>query len=618
MASYAVAATPPSTAGRRDGKYWHMPVYPQHQLQPLCMSPSPSPWVDAPPTPQDSQASACHSPRQSPRTLPALLAENISTPALEPENENETDYLDDDFEEDNILISNGNAAMTASLRRSQPTLITIGPKIVGRESREIRIHQDTREPRENWDNTQNKENTQIKEHKNNREIRMQQWLSEIPAPVTPQERYIQGLNPAVDHPLHPRPLRAHPVPSRQARYLSSTELSIEDDDLSAECEKLTIAGSDKENATIRNRLQSLDASENIKPAAAMASKKRQVSEDSMEAAGARKRTKLLDPVRRFSQRLSSSLALSGVPEYERRDSGNSDDLSPEDLARQSEQLYKFSKLRRVPTGQSRLSFSKPSYGSLRSQGTNTLRRMMSSKMTLPMTPPERDSNVEFWTEGRPDMIVNVAFIGDARVGKTALIKRLVHGSFPQTYSPSDLQEQTLRLVVDGTRVQLNLSEGGSGRDPHQPSILALGWYSVVVLCYDISQQTTLQSLQKYRNEIAMYEENSTVIMAGLKKDARHRLPPLQLSFMEQPVQVERETANDVAMKLGCANYFECSSLSSCDGVDGLFDFVVQSGVDLQRARNKTMARFRFERSVDKGMTKIAEGVRSLFTFHGSS
>ena len=39
----------------------------------------------------------------------------------------------------------------------------------------------------------------------------------------------------------------------------------------------------------------------------------------------------------------------------------------------------------------------------------------------------------------------------------------------------------------------------------------------------------------------MYEENSTVIVAGLKKDARRRLPPLQLSFMEEPVQVERET-----------------------------------------------------------------------------
>ena len=388
--------------------------------------------------------------------------------------------------------------MTASLRRSQPTLITIGPKIAGRQSREIQIHQDTSEPHEHKE--KDTQNTQNKENKNNREVRMQQWLSEIPAPMTPQERYIQGLNPAVDHPLHPRPLRAHPVPPRQARYLSSTELSIENDNLSAECEKLTIAGSDKENAAIRSRLKSLDASENNKPVAAMASKKRQVSEDATEGIGSRKRTKLLDPVRRFSQRLSSSLALSGVSEYERRDSGNSDDLSPEDLARQSEQLYKFSKLRRVPTGQSRLSFSKPSYGSLRSQGTSTLRRMMSSKMTLPMTPPERDGSAEFWTEGRPDMIVNVAFIGDARVGKTALIKRLVHGTFPQTYAASDLQEQTMRLVVDGSRVQLNLAEGGSGRDPHQPSILALGWYSVVVLCYDISQQTSLQSLQKVRQD----------------------------------------------------------------------------------------------------------------------
>ncbi len=127
------------------------------------------------------------------------------------------------------------------------------------------------------------------------------------------------------------------------------------------------------------------------------------------------------------------------------------------------------------------------------------------------------------------------------------------------------------------------------------------------------------------------------MLAGLKKDARHRLPPLQLSFVEEPAQVDAEAvrikrfdpqslnspltclqAKMAAMAMRCSNYFECSSLSSCEGVDDLFDYIVHSGVDLQRSRNKTMSRFRFERSVDKGMTKIAEGVRSLFTFHGSS
>lgn len=137
----------------------------------------------------------------------------------------------------------------------------------------------------------------------------------------------------------------------------------------------------------------------------------------------------------------------------------------------------------------------------------------------------------------------------------------------------------------------------------------------------------------------MYEENSVVVLAGLKKDARRRLPPLQLTFVEDAVQVapdkvsERYSVNltarwsndadvlqgmDAALKLGCTEYFECSSLSSCEGIDGLFDYIVQSGVEVQKNRNKMMSRFRFERTVDKGMTKIAEGVRSIFTFHGSS
>lgn len=116
----------------------------------------------------------------------------------------------------------------------------------------------------------------------------------------------------------------------------------------------------------------------------------------------------------------------------------------------------------------------------------------------------------------------------------------------------------------------------------------------------------------------MYEENSVVVLAGLKKDARRRLPPLQLTFVEDVVQVTPDKGMDAALKLGCTEYFECSSLSSCEGIDDLFDYIVQSGVEVQKARNKTMSRFRFERTVDKGMTKIAEGVRSIFTFHGSS
>ncbi|CAK7198010.1 hypothetical protein SEUCBS139899_000666 [Sporothrix eucalyptigena] len=557
MAGYAAQTTPPTTADRKKDTILGR----QH---PLAMNPSP--WAEPPPTPQDSLASPC----QTPPTSPSLhLAEPVSpSPAM----------LEED---DNILMhDSGTAAQTARLRRSTPTLITIGPK-VGRENR------------------------------------MQHWLSEIPPPVSPQERYIQGLNPAVDHPLHPRPLRA--VAPRQARYLSSTEITG-DDSLSVECEKLAIDVSDKENAMIRNRLKALEtahASSNAPVTeTGLGTKKRHMAEDSTEGVLARKRTRLLDPVRRFSQRLSSSLALSGS-EDERRDS-QSEDLSPEDLAKQSEMLYRFGGLSKTPSSSLRSSFSRRTNSTFRSQSSGTIRRIMSSKLAPPMTPPSGDGQVGFWTEGRPDMIVNVAFIGDARVGKTALIKRLVYGTFPQTYSPSSIQEHTVRLVIDGARVQLNLSEGGSGRDPREPSILALGWFSVVVLCYDVGHYSSLESLHKYRNDIAIYEENSVVILAGLKKDARRRLPPLQLTFMEDSVQVSPDKGKEAARKLGCADYFECSSLSSCEGIDDLFDYVVQSGVEFQKNRNKTMSRFRFERSVDKGMTKIAEGVRSLFTFHGSA
>ena len=200
MASYAEQTTPPTTADRKKDT-----VLARRHL----LSMSPSPWTEPPPTPQDSLASPC----QTPPTSPGLqLAEPVSpTPAM----------LEED---DNISLDlSGNAARTTLLRRSTPTLITIGPK-AGRDNR------------------------------------MQHWLSEIPPPVSPQERYIQGLNPAADHPLHPRPLRA--VAPRQAQSLGNTGITSDDSfspfsPFSPKCEQMAIDVPDKENAMIQNRLKEM-------------------------------------------------------------------------------------------------------------------------------------------------------------------------------------------------------------------------------------------------------------------------------------------------------------------------------------------------------------------------
>ncbi|CAK7272743.1 hypothetical protein SEPCBS119000_005284 [Sporothrix epigloea] len=483
-------------------------------------------------------------------------------------------------EDDSVPVySSGDAVRTTLLRRSTPTLITIGPKA-------------------------------------DRQNRMQHWLAEIPPPVSPQERYIQGLTSAVDHPLHPRPLCA--AAPRQARHPDSVD--IDDRSLPLEYQKPAIDVSDKENAMARDRLKGLGVARPASKLPAEApnqKRKRQLVEDIDEKDPGRKRTRLLDPVRRLSQRLSSSLSLTPGADDEAHDR-HGNNPSPKGFARHSESLYRLGGLSKTSSIRMRLSLSRQSSSSFNSHGPDATTRNTSPNLVALSKSPSLEGLSGFWTEGRPDMIINVAFMGDARVGKTALIKRLVYGTFPQTYSPSSIQEHTIRIIVDGARVQLNLSESGSARDSREPSILALGWFSVVVLCYDIGSHSTLASLHKFRNDVAMYEENSVVILAGLKKDARRRLPPLKLTFVEDVVQVTQDKGKEAAKKLRCNDYFECSSLSSCEGIDDLFGYIIQSGVELQKQRSKTMSRFRFERSVDKGMTKIAEGVRSIFTFRSSA
>ncbi|OAA57642.1 Ras family GTP-binding protein rho1p [Niveomyces insectorum RCEF 264] len=558
---YTSQGTPPPSVDRQLAK---------HPLQPLCASPSP--WVAAPPTPQESQASGGQGSPVSPN-LWGAVPPSTPTPADDP-----------------MCAARGGggggggglATPTANApQHMHPIYAAIGPKV-------------------------------------RQDVRMQQWLSEIPVPMTPQERYLQGLNPNVDHPLHPRPLQV--PPGRQLRYLNNVAIPDDKAALSFENERPTTSDLDKENAAVEAKVFSSGAAVIVdnKPSqkSVQNTKKRQILEEHADSALARKRTRILDPVRRFSQRVSFSLALSPLPEDDGTRDGRSADLSPEDVAKQNELIYQPSRLIQPSKGSVRKLSGR--YGTLRSLGSSSVRRMISSKSTAGLAVPKREDAVGSWADGRPDLIVNVAFIGDGRVGKTALIRRLVHGTFPPSYSPSDVQEKTIRLTVDGLRVQLNLSEGGSGRNPGEPSILALGWFSVVVLCFDVGDQSSLSNLQKYRNDVAIYEENSVVVLAGLRKDSRRRLPPLQLAFSNEPTQVAADDGKEAAKILRCANYFECSSLGSCEGVDDLFDFIVHSGVQLQKTREQKMSRFRFEESVDKGMAKIADGVRSLFLFRGNA
>lgn len=525
----------------------------------------PTSWA-APPTPQDSLAS-----KSAPPSPPAPQYIPPSTPSRE----------------EGAFFGTGTAAVMAATA----TLATLAtPEQTPPSPRRTRAR-----------------NSSVGSH--TRDSRMQQWLTDIPPTISPQERYLQGLDPKVDHPLHPLPLK---LPAGRQSRLAGVGA---DYDL---FKSMDLDAEDKENGCLEQPLHPGSDHNVLNDTAPMEGKKRHMLEEHPDGALGRKRARLFDPVRRFSQKLST-LSMSPALEQHSSTPRRSASISLEDAARQSSQLYRFSQLEKQPSHRNslRMSLSRHS-GSLRASGSVALRRMLQKAPTSPAPAPVNTGPAEAWTEGRADMIINVAFIGDAQVGKSALIRRLVHGTFRESYVPSEIQEQSIRLKVGESRVQLNLSEAGSARDPRQPSLLALGWFSVVVLCFDIGSQSSLEALKKYRHEIAMYEENSVVILAGLKKDARHRLPPLHLTYVEDTAQVSTEEGQEAAARLYCHDYFECSSLGPCDGMDDFFEYIVRSGVELHRMRDKKMARFRLEHSVDKGMSRIADGVRSLFLFPGSS
>jgi len=59
--------------------------------------------------------------------------------------------------------------------------------------------------------------------------RIMQWLNGIPDPISPQERYLQGINPSADHPLHPHP----PEPTAEETGIKAHKAVVSPEELFA-------------------------------------------------------------------------------------------------------------------------------------------------------------------------------------------------------------------------------------------------------------------------------------------------------------------------------------------------------------------------------------------------
>ncbi|ROV93013.1 hypothetical protein VPNG_09425 [Cytospora leucostoma] len=187
--------------------------------------------------------------------------------------------------------------------------------------------------------------------------------------------------------------------------------------------------------------------------------------------------------------------------------------------------------------------------------------------------------------------LRVAFIGDGRCGKTALIHRFTTGTFlgSQHIFNSASNPYTMQLTapmeVDNYQATLELWDVSSHLNPIQINPLKMSFFHAVVICFDIKDEANLKSVvDKWQHEPKVFCTGAPVILLGLKSDLRPAYPTLKLRFLEEEDEPTAATVGQgdlTAREIDAAAYFECSAKTG-EGVVDFFESMVRIAVNGQR------------------------------------
>ena len=138
----------------------------------------------------------------------------------------------------------------------------------------------------------------------------------------------------------------------------------------------------------------------------------------------------------------------------------------------------------------------------------------------------------------------IIFVGDAGVGKTSIINRIVDNPFNESYEMSigvDFMSKNLRYHGQNIKLQIWDSAGQEKYKGLIPSYVRNS--SIVFIVYDISNHSSFDNVPNWISFIQNIEK-TTMILCGNKIDLNR--------------EVEKKEVEELCKKYGMA-YYECSA-----------------------------------------------------------
>ena len=166
-------------------------------------------------------------------------------------------------------------------------------------------------------------------------------------------------------------------------------------------------------------------------------------------------------------------------------------------------------------------------------------------------------------EGENVERVKIIFVGDAGVGKTTIISRIMDNPFNDAYEPSIGVDFMSKIITfQNTKINLQMWDP-SGQEKYKGLIPAyVRNSSIIFLIYDVSSKSSFDNIPNWINFIKDKEKNATLVLCGNKIDISER-------------QVKKEEGEALAQKEKIA-FFEVSAKTG----EGIKDMFYDSVADL--------------------------------------
>ena len=149
----------------------------------------------------------------------------------------------------------------------------------------------------------------------------------------------------------------------------------------------------------------------------------------------------------------------------------------------------------------------------------------------------------------------IIFVGDAGVGKTTLISRIMDNPFSDVYEPSigvDFMSKSMKYRGQNVKLQMWDTAGQEKYKGLIPSYVRNS--SIVFVVYDVSTKSSFDNVPKWISFIRSIE-NTTLVLCGNKIDIENR-------------EVTKEEGEAFAQKESLA-FFETSAKTG-DGIKQMF------------------------------------------------